>query len=232
MANQYADVRLADNDCRHRCRVCSGTDRWCRECLPVRPGSRSCSRPFEESGAAERRAMEMDWVLSDAEARLPRSRRRRGRLRARLAAVISLISAAAWISSTVCAGRRARDLSDAIDQLTLMADVRLSPLVALMNTLSVQGEPARPGGSHRRFARSNRPGAAHSTVITRLPPSINGPARADPLDAPSGPYWRCWRPIATAGHPPAVLARQTFLRPASPGASAPAASHRHPIRRR
>lgn len=35
-------------------------------------------------------------------------------------------------------------LSDAIDQLTLMADVRQSPLVALMNTLNIQGVPVRP----------------------------------------------------------------------------------------
>ncbi|MBO2025593.1 hypothetical protein J4733_10715 [Klebsiella pneumoniae] len=37
------------------------------------------------------------------------------------------------------------DLSDAIDQLTLMADVRQSPLVALMNTLSVQGRTGQTG---------------------------------------------------------------------------------------
>ncbi|STW50137.1 type VI secretion protein VasK [Klebsiella pneumoniae] len=41
--------------------------------------------------------------------------------------------------------QRAATLSDAIDQLTLMADVRQSPLVALMNTLTCRGEPARPG---------------------------------------------------------------------------------------
>lgn len=35
--------------------------------------------------------------------------------------------------------QRAQTLSDAIDQLTLIADIRQSPLVSLMNTLSVQG---------------------------------------------------------------------------------------------
>ncbi|MDT3641369.1 type VI secretion protein VasK, partial [Cronobacter sakazakii] len=35
--------------------------------------------------------------------------------------------------------QNAATLSDAIDQLTLLADVRQSPLVALMNTLNVQG---------------------------------------------------------------------------------------------
>ncbi|MFY3739398.1 ImcF-related family protein, partial [Escherichia coli] len=41
--------------------------------------------------------------------------------------------------------QRAVTLSDAIDQLTLMADVRQSPLVALMNTLNVQGRTGQTG---------------------------------------------------------------------------------------
>ena len=39
----------------------------------------------------------------------------------------------------------AATLSDSIDQLTLMADVRQSPLVALMNTLNVQGRTGQAG---------------------------------------------------------------------------------------
>ncbi|EGT5738492.1 type VI secretion protein VasK, partial [Cronobacter dublinensis subsp. dublinensis] len=39
----------------------------------------------------------------------------------------------------------AATLSDAIDQLSLMADVRQSPLVALMNTLAVQGRTGQTG---------------------------------------------------------------------------------------
>ncbi len=41
--------------------------------------------------------------------------------------------------------QRAVTLSDAIDQLTLMADVRQSPLVALMNTLNIQGRTGETG---------------------------------------------------------------------------------------
>ncbi|WP_423250615.1 ImcF-related family protein [Citrobacter gillenii] len=41
--------------------------------------------------------------------------------------------------------KRSQTLSDAIDQLTLIADVRQSPLVALMNTLSVQGRTGFTG---------------------------------------------------------------------------------------
>ena len=40
---------------------------------------------------------------------------------------------------------QAATLSDSIDQLTLMADVRQSPLVALMNTLNVQGRTGQTG---------------------------------------------------------------------------------------
>ena len=41
--------------------------------------------------------------------------------------------------------KRSQTLSDAIDQLTLITDVRQSPLVALMNTLSVQGRTGFTG---------------------------------------------------------------------------------------
>ncbi|MBB9361806.1 hypothetical protein FSF08_025585, partial [Escherichia coli] len=40
--------------------------------------------------------------------------------------------------------RQAQTLSDVTEQLTLMADVRQSPLVALMNTLAVQGRTGQP----------------------------------------------------------------------------------------
>jgi hypothetical protein len=53
-----------------------------------------------------------------------------------------------WRSSTACAGQAAT-LSDSIDQLTLMADVRQSPLVALMNTLNVQGRTGQTGEAFR-----------------------------------------------------------------------------------
>ncbi|MFJ7172717.1 ImcF-related family protein [Citrobacter freundii] len=41
--------------------------------------------------------------------------------------------------------QRTQTLSDAIDQLTLIADIRQSPLVALMNTLAVQGRTGLTG---------------------------------------------------------------------------------------
>lgn len=39
--------------------------------------------------------------------------------------------------------RKTENLSDTIDQLTLMSDVRQSPVIALMNTLSYQGKTGR-----------------------------------------------------------------------------------------
>ncbi|MGV8916508.1 MAG: ImcF-related family protein [Pseudomonas sp.] len=41
----------------------------------------------------------------------------------------------------------AESLSDAIDQLTLVADVRQSPLIALMNTVAYQGKTGQTGGA-------------------------------------------------------------------------------------
>ncbi len=48
VANQYADMRLADMTATTMLRVCSALMRWCRACLPVRPGSRPCSRPLRK----------------------------------------------------------------------------------------------------------------------------------------------------------------------------------------
>ncbi|MDF3931151.1 ImcF-related family protein, partial [Pseudomonas citronellolis] len=41
--------------------------------------------------------------------------------------------------------RKAENLTDAIDQLTLISDVRQSPLIALMNTLAYQGRTETRG---------------------------------------------------------------------------------------
>ncbi|WP_387795606.1 ImcF-related family protein [Photorhabdus sp. RM125S] len=86
----------------------------------------------------------MDWVLSDggqpmAEAVSP------GVLQARLRARYFRDFAGAWLNFlNSLRWNRVHNLSDTLDQLTLMADVRQSPLIALMNTLAYQGETGQP----------------------------------------------------------------------------------------
>ena len=101
-------------------------------------------QPAIEKVVAERRD-EMDWVLSDTKADC-RAVDVAGSSASRWRSVISLISAAPRLDFlNSLRWQRAATLSDAIDQLTLMADVRQSPLVALMNTLSVQGRTGQTG---------------------------------------------------------------------------------------
>ena len=100
-------------------------------------------QPAIEKVVAERRD-EMDWVLSDTKQTAAQSTSPEA-LRASWRSVISLILAARLDFLNSLRWQRAATLSDAIDQLTLMADVRQSPLVALMNTLSVQGRTGQTG---------------------------------------------------------------------------------------
>ncbi len=144
VANQYADMRPADMTADTDASRLFSTD----EVVPgmfTRQAWEQAVQPAIEKVVAERRD-EMDWVLSDtkqtaAQSTLPEALRAEG-----WRSVISLILAAPRLDFlNSLRWQRAATLSDAIDQLTLMADVRQSPLVALMNTLSVQGRTGQTG---------------------------------------------------------------------------------------
>lgn len=68
---------------------------------------------------------------------------------------------------------QAATLSDSIDQLTLMADVRQSPLVALMNTLNVQG-------------RTGQTGEAISDSLVKSAKNLLGGDKKDAIDQSAG----------------------------------------------
>ncbi|WAM43256.1 ImcF-related family protein [Edwardsiella piscicida] len=90
---------------------------------------------------------ELDWVLTDntRQAKM-QDEASPDALKRRLTARYFADFGGAWLSFLNSLRlRRATTLSDAIDQLTLMADVRQSPLVALMNTLNVQGRAGQTG---------------------------------------------------------------------------------------
>lgn len=164
VANQYADMRLADMTADTDASRLFSTD----EVVPgmfTRQAWEQAVQPAIEKVVVERRD-EMDWVLSDtkqpaAQATSPET------LRARLAERYFADFSGAWLDFlNSLRWQRAATLSDAIDQLTLMADVRQSPLVALMNTLSVQGRTGQTGeaiadslvkSARQLFNRDNSP---------------------------------------------------------------------------
>jgi type VI secretion system protein ImpL len=89
---------------------------------------------------AQARREQIDWVLSDGqdEALSDVSPQR---LKERLTARYFKDYSSAWLGFlNGLRWRKADTLSDVIDQLTLMSDIRQSPLIALMNTLAYQGQ--------------------------------------------------------------------------------------------
>ena len=90
---------------------------------------------------------ELDWVLTDSKAQAKtRDETSPEALKKRLTDRYFADFGGAWLAFlNSLRWNRAATLSDSIDQLTLMADVRQSPLVALMNTLNVQGRTGQTG---------------------------------------------------------------------------------------
>lgn len=102
-------------------------------------------RAWEENVAkaidkvANQRREEIDWVLSDNQHN-PAADISPEALKARLTQRYFTDFAASWLDFlNSIQWNTATSLSDSIDQLTLMADVRQSPLIALMNTVAYQG---------------------------------------------------------------------------------------------
>lgn len=89
---------------------------------------------------AEARREEIDWVLSDDRSTLA-AELTPDVLREHLTARYFQDYGSAWLDVlNSLRWHQADSLADVIDQLTLMADVRQSPLIALMNTLAYQGQ--------------------------------------------------------------------------------------------
>lgn len=182
VTHQYADMRLAD--------MTGDTDAGrlftTHEVVPgmfTRQAWEDGVKPAIEKVARERRE-EMDWVLSDApppagDASSPEA------LEARLSSRYFADYSAAWLNFLNSLRLQpATTLSDAIDQLTLMADVRQSPLVALMNTLNVQGRTAQSGGA---IGDSLVKSAQNLFNREKLPAIDQNSGPSGPLDATFGP---------------------------------------------
>lgn len=90
--------------------------------------------------AANSRRDEIDWVLSDSRKTVSADLSPEA-LKARLTQRYFTDFAGSWLSFLNSLRLNpARNIADVTDQLTLMSDVRQSPMIALMNTLAWQGQ--------------------------------------------------------------------------------------------
>ncbi|WP_312972619.1 ImcF-related family protein [Atlantibacter sp.] len=120
---------------------------------------------------------ELDWVLTDS--RRPVSKQddiSPEALQNRLTERYFADFGSAWLEFlNSLRWNQADTLSDSIDQLTLMADVRQSPLVALMNTLNVQG-------------RTGQTGEAISDSLVKSAKNLLGSDNNDAIDQSAGAH--------------------------------------------
>ncbi|VAF67976.1 ImcF domain-containing protein [Enterobacter hormaechei] len=172
VANQYADMRLTDMTGDTDAASLFSTD----EVVPgmfTRQAWEEAVQPAIDKVVNERRE-EMDWVLSDS--RQPATQQTPPEdLKQRLTARYFADFSTAWLDFlNSLRWQRAVTLSDAIDQLTLMADVRQSPLVALMNTLNIQG-------------RTGETGEAISDSLVKSAKNLLGGDKQPAIDQSGGP---------------------------------------------
>lgn len=135
--------------------------------------------------AASSRRDEIDWVLSDSRKAvssdlLPEA------LKARLTQRYFTDFAGSWLSFLNSLRLNpANNIADVTDQLTLMSDVRQSPLIALMNTLAWQGQT----GQQREGLSDSLIKSAKDLVGGKDKPVIDQSASGPqgPLDETFGP---------------------------------------------
>lgn len=117
----------------------------------------------------------LDWVLTDSKRQMNKQDETSPEaLKHRLTERYFADFSGAWLEFlNSLRWNQATTLSDSIDQLTLMADVRQSPLVALMNTLNVQG-------------RTGQTGEAISDSLVKSAKNLLGGDNQDAIDQSAG----------------------------------------------
>ncbi|MDW8845542.1 ImcF-related family protein [Erwinia sp. MMLR14_017] len=135
--------------------------------------------------AANSRRDEIDWVLSDSRKAVSSDLSPEA-LKARLTQRYFTDFAGSWLSFlNSLHWNPANNIADVTDQLTLMSDVRQSPLIALMNTIAWQGQTGQQSeGLSDSIIRSAKDlvGGKDKPVIDQ---SASGPQ--GPLDETFGP---------------------------------------------
>lgn len=205
VAHQYADMRLSDMTGDTDPERLFTTDAVVPGMF-TRKAWDEAVKPAIEKVVSGRRE-EMDWVLSDSKSAFVQQDSPEA-LQARLKARYFADFSASWLDFlNGLHWQQAQTLSDAIDQLTLMADVRQSPLVALMNTLSIQGKTGQTGEALSDSLVKSAKNLLHSDDQ----PAIDQQAGAQgPLDATFGPVLALMDGKA-GGQGNTSLSLQTFL---------------------
>ncbi|KAF6665669.1 type VI secretion protein VasK [Pantoea sp. EKM101V] len=135
--------------------------------------------------AANSRRDEIDWVLSDSHKAVSADLSPEA-LKARLTQRYFTDFAGRWLSFlNSLHWNLANNIADVTDQLTLMSDVRQSPLIALMNTLAWQGQT----GQQREGLSDSIIQSAKELVGGKDKPAIDQSAAGPqgPLDETFGP---------------------------------------------
>jgi type VI secretion system protein ImpL len=135
--------------------------------------------------AVTSRREEIDWVLSDNRRSISDDISPEA-LKKRLTERYFTDFAGAWLSFlNSLHWNEAKNLSDVIDQLTLMSDVRQSPLIALMNTVAWQGQT----GQQTEALSDSLVKSAKALIKKDAEPAIDQQASGPvgPLDETFGP---------------------------------------------
>ncbi|MDN6634258.1 MAG: type VI secretion protein VasK, partial [Enterobacterales bacterium] len=135
--------------------------------------------------AVSSRREEIDWVLSDnkhpASADVSPDA-----LKARLTERYFTDFSGAWLDFlNSLHWKKAQNLSDVTDQLTLMSDVRQSPLIALLNTLAYQGQTGQRGEALSDSLMKSAQNLLHKEKTPVIDQRVSGPT--GPLDSTFGP---------------------------------------------
>lgn len=163
-------------------------------------------QPAIEKVVKERRD-EMDWVLTDSK-KSASQQVSPETLKQQLTDRYFADFSGAWLSFLNSIRLQpAPTLSDVIDQLTLMADVRQSPLIALMNTLNIQG---RTGETGEAITDSLVKSAKNLLSRESVPAIDQRAATHGPLDDTFGPVLALTGK-QTDGNSDSRLSLQTFL---------------------
>lgn len=138
VAKNYADMNLSQIVGDTDANLLFTTDEVVPGMFTRRAWEESVSKAIDK--VVNQRREEIDWVLSDNQHN-PASDISPEALKARLTQRYFTDFASSWLDFlNSIQWNTATSLSDSIDQLTLMADVRQSPLIALMNTVAYQGK--------------------------------------------------------------------------------------------
>jgi type VI secretion system protein ImpL len=157
---------------------------------------------------AEARREQIDWVLSDSQADIA-ANLTPDALKQRLTERYFEDYSSAWLSFlNSLRWQKSNTLNEVIDQLTLMSDIRQSPLIALINTLAYQGQ----AGTRQQALTDSLMQSAQSLINTDKTRAIeqNRHTPGSPLDATFGPLLAL---VGKAGDANAdnTLSLQSFL---------------------